>query len=221
MPLHSGSSNATLLLMEPQPLTYANVQGNPDLLVGLHSKAEVAVACSRCGASKQMMVFRVRRALTIGQSGFFCSKSCRSRHTYESKLDSGDRSGGHVCAKCGVWKSLGDYPHSPSRKGRTRTCTLCVYHRPRRHYQEYKRTSQRRSHPFDLTFEDFMRFWRNPCHYCGGAIPTIGLDRVDNDVGYQIDNVVSCCEACNKMKHLDTYEGFLSRCRDTARRHPC
>jgi 5-methylcytosine-specific restriction endonuclease McrA len=48
-----------------------------------------------------------------------------------------------------------------------------------------------------------------PCHYCNGPTgPTgAGLDRVDNSRGYAPDNVVPCCQECNRIKgHTVSYE---------------
>ena len=47
-----------------------------------------------------------------------------------------------------------------------------------------------------------------------------GLDRVDNEKGYSIDNVVTCCEQCNVAKSTQTYEDFIQQANDIAKRHP-
>lgn len=56
-------------------------------------------------------------------------------------------------------------------------------------------------------------FWQKPCHYCGEAIPTAGLDRVDNTKGYVLDNLVSCCTFCNAAKNTQTMDEFIVRCK--------
>jgi len=83
---------------------------------------------------------------------------------------------------------------------------------------EYRGSAKRTGKDFLLTKGDFKRFWKNPCFYCGGSVDTIGLDRVDNDIGYIIDNVVSCCTRCNKMKKNMEYEEFIALCRTIAER---
>lgn len=77
---------------------------------------------------------------------------------------------------------------------------------PKGRYTIYKTSAKQRDLSFDLSFEEFCSFWQADCSYCGGAIATIGLDRVDSDKGYQLDNVVPCCTMCNSMK-LDYSEG--------------
>ena len=31
----------------------------------------------------------------------------------------------------------------------------------------------------------------------------VGLDRLDNSKGYVLDNVVPCCDKCNRLKHMN------------------
>jgi hypothetical protein len=50
------------------------------------------------------------------------------------------------------------------------------------------------------------------CEYCGReAIPTNGIDRVDNLIGYVDGNVVSCCKTCNYMKGTLCRESFIEQ----------
>lgn len=41
-----------------------------------------------------------------------------------------------------------------------------------------------------------------------------GIDRVDSDKGYELDNCVPCCTMCNWMKMNYTKEEFLDQIRD-------
>lgn len=76
-------------------------------------------------------------------------------------------------------------------------------------FKHYKRSAKVRGFEFMLTFEQFKTFWQLPCTYCGNEIPSIGLDRVDNSLGYLITNVVPCCLICNRMKLTLSKEAFL------------
>lgn len=51
-----------------------------------------------------------------------------------------------------------------------------------------------------------------PCHYnCGKkGWELIGCDRINNDLPHTPDNVVPCCEECNKKRHTMDYEEFLA-----------
>jgi hypothetical protein len=61
------------------------------------------------------------------------------------------------------------------------------------------------------------------CHYCGvspsmvrvlpsgrGAFTYNGLDRVDNTLGYMLENVVPCCKTCNIAKGTMPYDDFMA-----------
>lgn len=63
-----------------------------------------------------------------------------------------------------------------------------------------------------------MSFWQKPCRFCGDAIQTVGLDRIDNRKGYTVSNVVACCRTCNSMKSGQTVAAFIARCRRIAER---
>ena len=77
---------------------------------------------------------------------------------------------------------------------------------PSGRFCDYKRNAKQRGIEFHLTEEQFESFWQKPCEYCGAEIETIGLDRLDSDGHYTIDNVVSCCWSCNKSKGRKTLE---------------
>ena len=84
---------------------------------------------------------------------------------------------------------------------------------PKGKYSDYKCHATRYTTPFNLTFEQFISFWQNKCYYCNSRIATIGLDRVDNTKGYDLSNIVSCCEFCNRMKNSHTLEDFINQCK--------
>ena len=71
---------------------------------------------------------------------------------------------------------------------------------PRGRYHMYTNNAKIRGIRFDITFEDFLTFWQNDCEYCGDKIPLVGLDWIDSSLGYSLDNIVSCCSVCNKIK---------------------
>jgi 5-methylcytosine-specific restriction endonuclease McrA len=73
----------------------------------------------------------------------------------------------------------------------------------------------------EMTLEEFATWYntqngRHECHYCrlpeavlpdiqartqvGHPLKRLGLDRIDNDRGYSVDNIVLCCFPCNKAK---------------------
>ena len=91
-------------------------------------------------------------------------------------------------------------------------------------YGIYKRGSAaRRNLDFDLTIEEFGNIIDKNCFYCGcppsnshsrdrrsnGPCVYNGIDRVDNNKGYVMDNVVPCCKRCNYMKREMGQEDFI------------
>ena len=59
---------------------------------------------------------------------------------------------------------------------------------------------------WNIFLEDFKHLINLPCYYCSDEMGAgdnygSGLDRVDNNVDYQLDNVVPCCKICNSMRN--------------------
>lgn len=94
-------------------------------------------------------------------------------------------------------------------------------------FYTYAKEARRRGYLFELTREQFDPLLAMPCHYCGVANSNLlrktrgseetrerskftytGIDRVDNTIGYRVDNVVPCCKICNYAKHSQTEDGF-------------
>ncbi len=80
-------------------------------------------------------------------------------------------------------------------------------------YSEYKQSAKKRKIDFSLTIEEFKQLWQIPCTYCGINIKTIGIDRVDSKKGYQVNNIISCCTDCNKIKNSKTLNNFIKHCK--------
>lgn len=59
--------------------------------------------------------------------------------------------------------------------------------------------------------EEFSRLLASSCVYCGEVGPTVGVDRVDNALGYESGNLVPCCTVCNRMKWAHSLEFFLAQ----------
>jgi len=88
-------------------------------------------------------------------------------------------------------------------------------------YSDYRSRSRRRGIPFSLTFEQFTALAEQECHYCpdshtntatttaGACWRYNGLDRKDNDKGYEPGNVVPCCWPCNLLKGEMPYDQFM------------
>jgi hypothetical protein len=86
-------------------------------------------------------------------------------------------------------------------------------------FMTYKSGASVRGINFKMTEAQFAMFWKLPCDYCGDEIRFIGLDRVDNNRGYEIDNVVPCCRRCNIAKQGMSRAVFFDMCRTITLKH--
>jgi hypothetical protein len=93
-------------------------------------------------------------------------------------------------------------------------------------YLSYKARakSHRKKLSFTLTKEQFRALITAPCYYCGevgystykskptanGNFPSNGIDRIDSNLGYDIENCVPACGLCNKMKLDLSYDDFIT-----------
>jgi hypothetical protein len=71
-------------------------------------------------------------------------------------------------------------------------------------YESLLRTAKLRKIPVLITFDEYKTtVSSNACTYCGGTLPKVGcgVDRVNSDLGYALDNVVPCCGFCNRLKN--------------------
>lgn len=84
----------------------------------------------------------------------------------------------------------------------------------KRIYKNYFKAAKKRNYIFTLTIKEFSELINKNCVYCGSE-PNMtlkirgvvrddfkfnGVDRVDNKIGYTIENCVSCCKICNNSK---------------------
>lgn len=75
-----------------------------------------------------------------------------------------------------------------------------------------KFSAQKRNKPWNITDEKAKELMTSPCHYCGLLeldVRVNGIDRVNNDIGYDDGNVVPCCKLCNYFKKNYTVDEFL------------
>ena len=68
---------------------------------------------------------------------------------------------------------------------------------------------------FEPSFDEYKTLVTSPCHYCKHYIEAeaIGIDRVNNDIGYTRENCVPACWKCNRMKHFYHPIFFLEKCK--------
>lgn len=89
-------------------------------------------------------------------------------------------------------------------------------------YNQSRRNAQIKNIFYELTKEEYRNIVQNNCIYCGelpkenwnpnsnGYFLGNGIDRVNNSVGYVLNNCVPCCGVCNVMKMTNTVDEWLS-----------
>ncbi len=163
-----------------------------------------------------------------GNRAWLCRCECgNGKITITSSLKSG------VAKSCGClvgdtlanWnKNTRVYPKLP--KGMAGFKTLL---------KNYKEGAVKRGLEYSLTEEDFSKLLKGNCNYCGckpnsktnpgrtvsnrdkwNTYTYNGIDRVDNDKGYTVENSVTCCKTCNFMKRSMDKNEFVNKALEIA-----
>lgn len=78
-------------------------------------------------------------------------------------------------------------------------------------FDGYKHQAKRKERRWEISQTDFNRIVSQPCHYCRISNRNVGLDRVNSEPYYTIDNVLPCCGSCNRVKRGYKYEFFITK----------
>lgn len=90
-------------------------------------------------------------------------------------------------------------------------------------YSKYKREALKRNLEFKLTKDELISLSKRNCNYCNieplqkyykktnsDKLLYNGIDRVNNEKGYLLENCVPCCIKCNTAKNNLSLEEFKS-----------
>lgn len=92
-------------------------------------------------------------------------------------------------------------------------------------YRKTKKNAVVRNIEWQLTPEDVRKLGSLECNYCSHTGSNVvrdpeghgsrilmfnGIDRLDSNKGYTLDNVVPCCKTCNLAKHVMNEKEFYS-----------
>jgi hypothetical protein len=81
-------------------------------------------------------------------------------------------------------------------------------------YGIYKHGAIIRNYPFELTEQEFDQIVKQNCYICNKPCSKKhcnGIDRINNEMGYFMGNVASCCKECNFMKRTMTLVEMYSK----------
>ena len=126
----------------------------------------------------------------------------------------------HRCNKCDEKLILNENWTKASMGRYDYTCNTCQ-NKLRQNWEKtlkgryiiYQRNAKKRSLSFNLSFFEFINMCIKPCAYCGIKQLYNGVDRVNNEIGYNIKNCSPCCTTCNRMKRCMSVEEFRTHCR--------
>ena len=141
-----------------------------------------------------------------------------------------------TCSKCKIEKPLTEFSKDKSKKdGHKYVCKLCensrikayyeanreklkaqkkaYYHTPRGRFFSHRKTAKKRGIEFLLTEEEAVELIKKPCTYCGKP-GLSGIDRIDSNGVYTIENCEPCCGTCNNRKGTKSKEVFLEEIKE-------
>lgn len=128
---------------------------------------------------------------------------------------------------CGTVKS---YTSLTLRSGLTTSCGCRRYinhSKPDEHVyitslmNRYESNARKKGREFSLSREQIYEITTKACHYCRKPPAQVSssrfskfvynsIDRVDNNKGYTLDNIVPCCDFCNRAKSDFPIEEFTA-----------
>lgn len=74
---------------------------------------------------------------------------------------------------------------------------------PNHRFSIAKKNAKKRKIIWNLDKDVYFNLINNPCYYCNNIYTNcgVGLDRIDNSLGYEITNVIPCCKFCNMLRN--------------------
>ena len=88
--------------------------------------------------------------------------------------------------------------------------------------RRYKQAANKRDLKFQLSDEEAIQLFQSNCFYCGASPSNLwhtagngdysysGIDRMDSNKDYSVENCVSCCSVCNYAKMKMSAEDFIA-----------
>lgn len=112
------------------------------------------------------------------------------------------------CTKCDLFKDLNEFYIRNSKH--ISVCKGCIKSRVTKYtktddgrYVHAQAIAKFRDKNWDINKADYLNLLKKPCYYCNGILDDnggAGLDRIENSLGYTLDNVIRCCSFCNYLR---------------------
>lgn len=178
----------------------------------------IPLECSTCRYPITRTKRQIVDSIESRRLGCYCTRKCIGLHQQQQHTVGLLGVPGRVCQQCAQWVPLEKFP----ARGRSKICSSCRRQQPMQRFTLLRSQAKFRGWSWQITYEEFMTYWKVPCYYCGGSIPgLIGLDRIESSQGYTQQNVVACCGDCNRGKGDQPQDVFITRCINIARKNNC
>lgn len=119
-----------------------------------------------------------------------------------------------VCKVC-IKKHKQKYLSNPKAK-ENQNITLRKYNQSLKgRFLTYKKSAKKRDLKFELTLEQFKEITTMKCYFCNEfskGKEFCGVDRYNNQLGYEWGNCIACCDVHNFMKKDMDPEDFKQAC---------
>ena len=125
------------------------------------------------------------------------------------------------CTKCSLTIPIESfYNNKRTKDGKNSWCKKCIdnaqnayYRTPEGRYTTLKKDAKSRKIFFSLTLEEYKEIYNDFCGYCGSKVKNAaGIDRIDNNKGYEKGNIISSCKWCNYAKGTWSPRAFYEKC---------
>lgn len=184
--------------------------GDEFTALGSNVKNKRTNSCGICVKTPDLTGVRVNNWLVLGRAGFRDKKDKRVA-TWKCKCS------------CGAIKNLST---ADININKSKSCRTCISEEESGYnyiWTRYKSEAKTRGKSFTLSKDEFRRLITSNCFYCGcgpsnkkklkrkklAHIVYNGIDRVDSDKGYYMNNCVPCCYQCNVAKSDFSQEDFF------------
>ena len=135
----------------------------------------------------------------------YCTTCCREMDMEQFVSDSSEFT--KTCARCRSQNMIQNKKRDKEHRNKvTREST-------RSQYGEYKKNAILRNLDFAIDYDSYVAIVKMDCDYCGILQESgiNGIDRVKSNVGYILENCVSCCKMCNYMKRALPIDVFIKK----------
>jgi hypothetical protein len=159
---------------------------------------ETTKICSKCGKEKPLseMYSIKRRTKKAGLKVYYCRlcKSCRKKD--QCDWDSAHRDQLREYHR-DRYKDLSDERRN-------------LIDQDKFIYWDSRKNDKKHGRDNNLTREYIRDLIKKGCLYCGDVNSRMTLDRIDNDIGHIIGNVVPACLRCNYLRRDMPYDAWMN-----------